>query len=40
MSFEYVINLISGFMIGIQYEEIEEKYLIISLGFIELIFIW
>lgn len=34
------INLIGGFMLGIQFAEVEgDEYLIISLGFIELIFV-
>lgn len=35
------INLISGFMIGIQLEELDDDtYLIISLGLIEIILVW
>lgn len=35
------VYVICGFNIGLQYEEIdEEKYLIVNLGIIELIFTW
>lgn len=35
------INLITGFMIGIQLEELDDDtYLIISLGLIEIILVW
>ena len=34
-------NLIYGFNLGVQYEEVEgDDYLIVSLGVFELIFIW
>lgn len=38
------VNLIAGFMIGVQYEDLtdvdDDEYLIISLGLIEFIFNW
>ena len=35
------INLISGFVLGIQHEELDgDNYLLISLGFIEIILEW
>jgi len=36
------VNLIAGFMFGVQYEDLDEdgEYLIISLGLIEIIFEW
>lgn len=36
------IGLISGFAIGVQYEDLDEdgEYLILSLGIIEIIFEW
>lgn len=36
------INMIAGFTIGVQYEDLDEdgEYLIISLGLVELIFEW
>lgn len=35
------MNLICGFMLGIQYEDLDdERYLIISLGIIEIIITW
>ena len=35
------INLIAGFMVGIQHEELDEdNYIIIALGPIEIILVW
>ena len=35
------ISLISGFMLGIQHEELDEdNYLIVSLGILEIILVW
>ena len=35
------VNLISGFMLGIQHEALdEENYVIISLGIVEIILVW
>lgn len=35
------IGLVTGFMVGIQHEELHgENYLIISLGIIEIILVW
>lgn len=37
----YSVSLISGFVLGVQYENLEgDDYLIISLGFFEIIFVW
>ena len=37
----YNIGLIKGFMIGIEYEELEgDEFLIINLGLIQFIFVW
>lgn len=37
----HTCNLIYGFNVGVQYEHLEgDSYLIVSLGIIELIFIW
>ncbi len=36
------ISLVAGFMVGVQYEDLDEdgEFLIISLGLIEIIFNW
>jgi len=37
----YSIGLICGFTVGVQHEAIEDNnYLILSLGIIEVVFIW
>lgn len=35
------VNLIKGFMVGVEYEELDgDEYLIVDLGLIQIIFIW
>lgn len=37
----YSLGLVSGFVLGVQHEELDdEQYLLIYLGFIEIIFVW
>lgn len=37
----HACNFIAGFVVGMQYEHVEgDDYLIVSLGFFEIIFIW
>lgn len=37
----YSVNLVSGLMLGIEFEELEgDNYAIIALGIIEIILIW
>jgi len=37
----YNISLIKGIMIGVEYEELDdEEYLIINLGFLQIILVW